>query len=178
MVKHELAAGEYNRRRGDCEAGVEALRAFLPGTRALRDVTLAQLEQHRKSMYERVYRRCRHVIAENDRVQKAAGALTRGELVRFGELMNQSHASLREDYEVSCSELDALVEAARRCTGVYGARMTGGGFGGCTVNIVRAESVDSFCEQVRVEYAAATALKAEVYVTSAAQGAGKVGAAR
>jgi galactokinase len=174
MVKHALAAGEYNRRREDCEGGVEALRAFLPGIRALRDVSLEQLERHRESMPERVYRRCRHVIAENDRVQQAADALTRGDLVRFGVLMNDSHESLRRDYEVSCRELDALVEAARGCNGVYGARMTGGGFGGCTVNLVRADGVDSFRDQVRADYAKTTGLNAEVYVTSAAQGAGEV----
>ena len=178
MVKHELAAGEYNRRREDCEAGVEALRAFLPGIRALRDVSLVQLEEHRQSMQERVFRRCRHVITEDDRVQRAAEALSRGDLARFGELMNESHESLRNDYEVSCSELDALVEAARHRKGVYGARMTGGGFGGCTVNLVRADEVESFRHQVCAEYAKSTGLKAEVYVTSAAQGAGEVEVAR
>ncbi len=172
MVKHELAAGEYNRRRADCESGVRTLGQHLPNVLALRDVTLADLDRYRNELPELVYRRCRHVIRENERVRAASDALQGGDLVRFGQLMYESHASLREDYEVSCRELDLLVELASTCEGVYGARMTGGGFGGCTVNLVRSDAVDRFEDRITDSYAKATGKKPDLFVCSAAQGAG------
>ena len=172
MVKHELAAGEYNRRRADCESGVSALRPHLPHIHALRDVTLADLEKHRNDLPEVVHRRCRHVIGENQRVLAAADALRSGKLDRFGQLMFESHRSLRDDYEVSCRELDLLVELASACEGVYGARMTGGGFGGCTVNLVRSDAVDRFQCRIKEAYEKVTGKIPDVYVCSAAQGAG------
>src|SRR6185312_367977 len=152
MVRHELASGEYNRRRQECEEGVRILSSFIPGIKALRDVSLRQLESYRDQLPEVIYRRCRHVVSENDRVQQAASLLRKGDLSGFGKLMAQSHASLRDDYEVSCRELDMMVEIARRQPGVYGARMTGGGFGGCTVNLVAAEKAESFRGEVAAEY--------------------------
>ncbi|HKN17546.1 MAG TPA: galactokinase [Candidatus Sulfotelmatobacter sp.] len=172
MVKHELAAGEYNRRRADCESGVRTLGQHLPNVLALRDVTLADLDRYRNELPELVYRRCRHVIRENERVRAASDALQGGDLVRFGQLMYESHASLREDYEVSCRELDLLVELASTCEGVYGARMTGGGFGGCTINLVRSDAVDRFEDRITDSYAKATGKKPDLFVCSAAQGAG------
>lgn len=174
MVKHQLAAGEYNLRRSECEAGVAALRKFLPQVRALRDVSLDDLQKHRASLSNDVYRRCHHVITENNRVLRAAAALEAGDMVRFGELMYASHASLRDDYQVSCAELDALVEAASSCDGVYGARMTGGGFGGCTVNLVRADAVERFQERVSEQYRRATGITPVIFTTSAAEGASVV----
>lgn len=171
MVKHELAAGEYNHRRADCEAGVRTLGQHLPNVLALRDVTLAGLEMHRNALPELVYRRCRHVISENQRVLAAADALQSGDLGRFGQLMHESHRSLREDYEVSCRELDLLVELASACAGLYGARMTGGGFGGCTVNLVRSDAVDRFQCRITEAYEQRTGKIPDVYVCSAAQGA-------
>ncbi len=135
MVKHEHGDGEYNVRRRDCEEGVQLLSTVLPGIQALRDVTLRDLEDHRKLLSETVYRRCRHVITENRRVPQAAEALERGDLHTLGELMAESHRSLRDDYQVSCPELDLMVDLAAKHSGVYGTRMTGGGFGGCTVNL-------------------------------------------
>lgn len=172
MVKHELAGGEYNQRRASCEAGVALLQQSSPKVRALRDVSLEDLETQRAALGDEVYRRCRHVISENQRVVEAAGALQAGDLSRFGELMYQSHESLDKDYEVSCDELNMMVDVARGIEGVYGARMTGGGFGGCTVNLVRAAAVKDFESAVIEGYRKATGLEPMVYICSAAQGAG------
>ena len=136
MVKHELASGEYNKRRAECEAGVSRLARDLPHVRALRDVTLADLARYSRDLPELIYRRCRHVVSENARVMEAVGALESGDVAVFGRLMAESHRSLRDDYEVSCTELDLMVELAGQAKGVLGARMTGGGFGGCTINLV------------------------------------------
>jgi len=174
MVRHELASGEYNRRRQECEEGVRILSSFIPGIKALRDETMRQLESYRDQLPELIYRRCRHVVSENDRVQQAASLLRQGDLSGFGRLMAQSHASLRDDYEVSCRELDMMVEIARRQPGVYGARMTGGGFGGCTVNLVATEKAESFRGEVAAEYQQAIGLKPDVYISSAADGAAQV----
>ena len=172
MVRHELASGEYNRRRADCEAGVMIFRQTMPEVRALRDVSGADLEKNKSKLSEEIFRRCRHVITENTRVLDAAEALRSSDLHAFGKLMYKSHDSLRDDYEVSCRELDLLVEIASSCEGVYGSRMTGGGFGGCTVTLVRSASVDSFREKIVKRYAAETGLTPDVYVCSAAEGAG------
>jgi galactokinase len=174
MVRHALSGGEYNRRRADCEEGVRALQAVLPGITALRDVTMQDLEDNRELVEERVYRRCRHVITENVRVGKAAEALQRGDLSSFGQLMAKSHHSLRDDYEVSCSELDIMVERAQQIDGCLGSRMTGGGFGGCTVNIVAADAVDSFRDRICLEYREATGRLPEIYVSAAAEHAGEL----
>lgn len=174
MIKHALAGGEYNARRAECETGVRLLSESLPGIRALRDVTPDELERYRSNLPDVVYRRCRHVVTENARVEAAAGALGRGELEVFGRLMGESHRSLRDDYEVSCRELDILVELADGTDGVYGARMTGGGFGGCTINLVRAENVEPFSVTVARQYERLTGLRPEVYVSDAAEGAGPV----
>jgi len=163
MVKHALAASAYNERRAQCEAGVKHLAQFLPNVKALRDVKIQELEQFRAGLPEVVYRRCRHVITENSRVLAAAEALEQRDLPRFGNLMAKSHASLRDDYEVSCKELDVMVELADKVEGVYGARMTGGGFGGCTVNLVREDKADEFRERVAREYEYITNLKPEIY---------------
>jgi len=171
MVKHVLAGGEYNHRRADCETGVRTLRQHLPNAMALRDVTLADLEANKGEVPEVVYRRCRHVISENQRVLAAAGALNAGDLTHFGRLMYESHRSLRDDVEVSCRELDLLVEIASGCDGVYGSRMTGGGFGGCTITLVRSDVAERFPEKIAAKYKDATGITPDVYVCSAAQGA-------
>jgi galactokinase len=174
MVKHELTGGEYNRRRADCEAGVAALKNTFPKISALRDVTVEQLQQAGGSLPEVVLRRCRHVISENRRVQDAAAALNAGNMATFGALMEASHASLRDDYEVSCEELNLLVDIALPIEGVYGARMTGGGFGGCTVNLVHASAVSCFHAQVAEAYRKRTGKTPSIYTCSPAQGAGPV----
>jgi galactokinase len=174
MVKHALAAGEYNTRRAECEAGVRHFAQSLPNVRALRDVTEADLKRYGNDLSEIIHRRCRHVITENARVPGAAKALEQGNLEAFGRLMNESHRSLRDDYEVSCKELDAMVELAQKVQGVYGARMTGGGFGGCTINLVNAENVGEFKRTVAQGYTEATGLVPEIYVCSAAEGAEEI----
>ena len=176
MVKHQLAGSEYNQRRSECEEGVHHLARALPDVRALRDVSLADLEAHGRELPEAVYRRCRHVISENARVLQAKTALENRDLSEFGQLMNESHRSLRDDYEVSCAELDLMVELAREAHGVYGARMTGGGFGGCTINLVKAESCTDFTDSVAREYERSTGVAPEIYVCRAVPGVSEVGA--
>jgi galactokinase len=171
MVKHALAGGEYNARRAQCEEAVEVLQRWYPEIRALRDVTLADLEAHHNDLSPTVFRRARHVVTENARVRDAAAALEAGDVGAFGALMNASHDSLRDDYEVSCPELDAMVYAARECDGVFGARMTGGGFGGCTVNLVEANAVPEFRRRVAEGYRAATGIDAALYDGTPVDGA-------
>jgi galactokinase len=174
MVKHALASSAYNERRAQCEAGVKYLAERLPHVKALRDVTLEQLEQYGRDLPQVVYRRCRHVITEDARVLAAAEALERRDLHRFGELMRASHFSLRDDYEVSSTELDLMVELAFMSDGVYGARMTGGGFGGCTVNIVDVPYVEQVTSFIARQYEHITKLKPEIYVCEASNGAEEI----
>ncbi len=169
MVRHELASGEYNLRRHDCETGVKLLYAQRPGVKALRDIEIQDLERCEHVLPVKVYRRCRHVVTENRRVLKAASALETKDAALFGQLMYQSHASLRDDYEVSCKELDLLVELASHGAGVYGARMTGGGFGGCTVNLVRAECAALFQAYIAQSYRKETGIAPAVYICEPAQ---------
>jgi galactokinase len=175
MVRHELASGEYNVRRAECEEGVRILRTVFPGIRALRDVTLSQLEDHRRSLPPKVFARCRHVISENARVKSAVEAFHRGDSKALGPLMQDSHRSLRDDYEVSCKELDLMVEIACAQPGLIGARMTGGGFGGCTINLVESAAVTDFRRNVAAEYSAKTGLAPEIYVSPASEGAQQMG---
>jgi galactokinase len=174
MIKHELASGEYNRRRSDCEQAVEILRQFGRPMRALRDATLADLEAVRSKMTTAVYRRARHVIEEDERVLEAAAALKTGDLNRFGVLMLESHRSLRDNYEVSCRELDEMVEIAMKVDGVYGARMTGGGFGGCAVALAKNSCVERLVETVRRDYKKITNIDPAVYVCHPEDGAGEI----
>jgi galactokinase len=174
MVRHSISGGEYNRRRAECEAGVRGFAAHLPGVRALRDVTLNDLATYGGGLPDTIVRRCRHVITENSRVLQAASALQRKDLGTFGTLMRESHVSLREDFEVSCAELDLMVEVAGQAPGVYGARMTGGGFGGCTINLVRRDCVAEFKAHVDEGYRRSTGRVAEIYVCSAANGVKRV----
>jgi len=176
MVRHQLAGSEYNKRRSECEEGVRHLARALPEMRALRDVSLADLESHGRELPEAVYRRCRHVISENARVLQAKAALENRNLSEFGQLMNESHRSLRDDYEVSCEELDLMVELAREAHGVFGARMTGGGFGGCTINLVKAELCVDFTDSVAREYERSTGVAPEIYVSRTAAGVSEVAA--
>lgn len=174
MVKHEHGDGEYNLRRRECEEGVQKLATVLPRIQALRDVTMQDLENHRKLLSDTVYRRCRHVISENERVPKAAAALESGDLDGVGTLMAESHRSLRDDYEVSCPELDLMVDLAAKQRGVCGARMTGGGFGGCTVNLVDRAATAEFRRQISQQYFAATGRQPDVFVCDTSKGVERV----
>ncbi|GAB2953172.1 galactokinase [Hymenobacter coalescens] len=165
-VKHSLADSEYNKRRQECERGVEILRQHYPEVQSLRDATLAQLEAHRDELGPLTFRRCAYVVQENARVIKACEDLERHDLAAFGQEMYASHAGLRDDYEVSCEELDVLVDAARQAPGVYGARMMGGGFGGCTINLVAPGQVDEFIRQVSGAYQQRFGRELETYQTN------------
>ena len=173
-VKHELASSEYNTRRAECETGVEILRRFLPKITQLRDVSVEDFEKYAAHLPEIIEKRCRHVVTEIERTLDAAEALKRNDFAEFGGLMWLSHASLRDDYEVSCKELDLLVAIARDCDGVLGARMTGGGFGGSTVSLVKRENLAAFTEKVSAEYRRETGIETDIYVSGAADGACEV----
>ncbi|MFP5501584.1 MAG: galactokinase [Candidatus Sericytochromatia bacterium] len=175
-VRRGLVDSEYNARRAECAEAVAILAKKLkrPEIKALRDVTLAELKKQEKALPATVARRARHVVSENERVLEGVEALSAGKLEKFGKLMNASHASLRDDYEVSCPELDVLVEMTQGHSGVFGARMTGAGFGGCTVALMATDAVESFKADVVPAYEAQTGKKAEVYVCEAAAGASVV----
>jgi galactokinase len=170
-VKRALAQSEYEVRLKQCRAAVAKIAATGRAVKSLRDVELSDLDAVRGTMDGLLWRRAHHVVSENQRTLEAVKVLQAGDLERFGELMNQSHESLRDDYEVSSKELDQLVELARRQPGVLGARMTGAGFGGCTVNLVRADAAEGFAQAVSRGYQEALGLPAEIYVCQASDGA-------
>jgi galactokinase len=171
MVKHTHSGGQYNTRRAEIEAGTAILRAHRPEIKALRDATLADLALWGPEMPANVFRRCRHVITEDDRVLAAADAFRDSNLIRFGELMHQAHVSFRDDFEASCPEIDLLVDLANQQPGCFGARLTGGGFGGCTVNLVAATHTAAFTAAMHAGYLAATGISAEIYTSRASAGA-------
>jgi galactokinase len=171
MVKHELSGSEYNQRREECEQGVRILARAYPGIKALRDISPEQLSSQQKAMPPVVYKRCLHVVEENLRVTKTADRFRAKDLASVGELMAQSHVSLRDLYQVSCPELDAMVESAQGLPGFHGGRMTGGGFGGCTVNLVETSESANFANRISEIYRSKTGISPEVYVCSAADGA-------
>jgi galactokinase len=171
MVKHELGSSEYNKRRAECEEGVSLMRSDYPGITHLRDLSLAQFEKVQHKLSATVTKRCRHVISEDERVLASLTSLQSGNLVRFGRLMNESHDSLRDDYEVSCPELDILVDLARPLPGCLGSRMTGGGFGGCTVSLVVPDQVEAFINSIQAAYLDRTGLVAQVFSTVPSAGA-------
>jgi len=174
MVRHSLAGGEYNERRAECETAARFFAERIPGVKSLRDITLEDYEKFGGLMPAVIRKRCHHILTENLRVLQAAEALQAADLGLFGRLMGSSHASLRDDFEVSCEELDLMVELAAGQEGVYGARMTGGGFGGCTINLVQGKHVEAFQKGVAAGYQKATGRAPEIYVSSAANGASRL----
>ena len=173
-VKRGLVDSEYNERRSECERGVTILEEFLPGIGALRDVELDDLLKYSSYIPEITEKRCRYVVKENIRVLESVEALEEGDLIKFGDLMNDSHIGLRDEYEVSCPELDAMVEIAWSMDGVIGSRMTGAGFGGCTVSLVVEDALQEFIDKINDEYPKCTGLKPEIYVCTAEDGAGTI----
>lgn len=171
MVKRELTSSEYNVRRSECEEGVKMMRRRYPNIKALRDLTSEMFERYADELPLLIRRRCGYVIRENERVLSSVEALKAGDLARFGKLMNLSHDGLKEEYEVSCFELDTMVELARSVDGVLGARMTGAGFGGCTVNLVSQNSLESFISRVKEGYKEKTGISPEIYISDPADGA-------
>ncbi|MDI6402627.1 galactokinase [Balneolaceae bacterium ANBcel3] len=170
MVRRELAGSEYNVRRQQCEEGVSILQKNNPEVQSLRDISMEQLEENKAQMEPVVYKRCRYVLEENDRVLNACQALMNNDLEQFGALMNASHRGLRDDYEVSCKELDMLFEAAVQCEGVFGARMMGGGFGGCTINLVESSGLDKAKQHISAFYETHTGVKPAFYAATAGDG--------
>ena len=170
-VKRALAHSEYEVRVKQCRQAVEELRAAGLQVNSLRDVKLGDLITKGKALDKVALKRASHVVTENDRVREAVKVLEQNDLSYFGKLMNESHKILRYDYEVSSKELDVLVEIAQKHPGVLGARMTGAGFGGCTVNLVERDAAEAFAEAVRNGYQEALGLRAEVYVCEASDGA-------
>lgn len=169
--KHALGASKYNERRSECEKGFEILHAAMPEKNCLGEISVAEFEEHKHLITdETVQKRIKHVIYEDERVLASVEALKNGDIVKFGQYMNMSHDSLRYDYEVTGDELDAMVEEARKIDGVIGSRMTGGGFGGCTVSIVNDESVDTFIKEVGKNYEARTGITPEFYVSEIGDG--------
>lgn len=169
-VKRELASSEYNIRRRQCEQGVELLSKTDSSIRSLRDADFSMLEKHKEEMDPVIYKRCRYVLEENRRVENACEDLAREEIASFGKKMYASHNGLRDLYEVSCEELDILVEETQTIEGVLGARMMGGGFGGCTINLVERSAVDSFSAAIGERYRERTGKEIEVYLTRIAGG--------
>lgn len=171
MVKHQLASGEYNKRREECEHAVSVLKTQLAGVTTLRDVTLNSLETYRHLLSPLLYARAHHVVTENERTRKAAFALEQHDMHALGRLMQESHISLRDDYEVSCPELDAMVNVASTVQGNYGTRMMGGGFGGSTISLVERGAVPNFMQEMKDGYSRQTGIACESYVCSPVAGA-------
>lgn len=170
-VRRRLTSGEYNQRRSECELAVHLLRQRLPGIRSLRDVSLKDFNRFASELPPVIEKRARHVVEEISRTNQARVALELGAIDYFGRLMNACHASLRDLYEVSSFELDTMVDIAQSLEGCLGARLTGAGFGGCTVNLVAAEKRIEFAETLNERYRTATGLAPEIYLTQAADGA-------
>ncbi|RZJ76159.1 MAG: galactokinase [Flavobacterium sp.] len=173
-VKHSLADSAYNERRSQCEQGVAWIKEHEPTVNSLRDVNLELLEKHVKPKDSQVYQKCAFIVKEIDRVVKAADQLANGNLNALGNLMFATHEGLSKDYEVSCKELDFLVDFVKDFDGVLGARMMGGGFGGCTINIVKDDRIDSLIDQIKIAYSNSFDLKLEAYVVETGDGSSLV----
>ncbi len=171
MVSHALASSEYNVRRQQCEEGVAILKEYFPTINSLRDVSNEQLEKYKDELSEMVYRRCSFIINENARLLHGCDLLNKGDLKSFGQMMFEAHKGLSKGYEVSCKESDFLVVQAKLFSGVMGARQMGGGFGGCTINIVKTDSVEDFSTYMRDSYSKQFDVMPEIYVTQIEDGA-------
>lgn len=171
-MRRKLTSGEYNSRRADCEEAVNILKKEKPNINSLRDVDLKTFNQFSMNLPARVEKRARHVVEEIERTQRAVSLLKDQNITEFGALLNECHASLRDLYEVSIPELDMMVRTAQSLDGCYGARLTGAGFGGCTVNLVGVEKARGFAEQLSARYEAQTGLHPEIYICRASRGAG------
>ena len=173
MVRHSVGGGEYGERRREVEEAAAAIARIHPEAKQLRDATLPMLEEARTSMSDAAFRRGRHVITDSARVLEGVTALRAGDAARFGELMNEAHRSFRDDFEASCAECDLLVKAAVGLDGCLGSRLTGGGFGGCTVSLVNTDRADAFASELREAYRGQTGIVAQVFVCEIADGAGE-----
>ena len=169
-VSHSLASSEYNQRRKECGEGVEIIKKNYPEVNSLRDVTVEQIYSYKNKMSEKVFNRCKYAVEENYRLLSACDRLSEGNLKEFGKLMYQTHEGLSKDYEVSCVESDYLVELVKENPKVYGARMMGGGFGGCTINLIENEAVEEVKEYIIEKYKQKFGKEPKVYVTKISNG--------
>ena len=169
-VSHSLASSEYNQRRKDCQSGVDVIKKDHPGKQSLRDVSIELLNDYRTKLDKIIFNRCKYVVEENNRLLLGCDKLKENDLKFFGSLMYKSHEGLSEDYEVSCAELDYLVELVRDIPSVYGSRMMGGGFGGCTINLIRNENIDEIVNKISGLYRAKFKREMKSYITSIGNG--------
>lgn len=170
-VRRKLTSGEYNKRRAACEQAVRLLQQDLPHIQSLRDVSVEQFNRLATKLPAEIEQRARHVVEEIERTKQAEALLEAGDIQTFGRLMNECHASLRDLYQVSCPELNAMVNIAQSLEGCYGARLTGAGFGGCTVNLVARQHAEQFAQALAERYEAKTRLHPEIYITRPSRGA-------
>jgi galactokinase len=173
-VKHSLASSEYNIRREECEKGVSIIKEMHPNIKSLRDVDPQMLESSKEKMAENVYLRCHYVVFEKIRVEKACEALINKDFETFGKLMFETHNGLSKEYKVSCKELDILTDIARTDPNVLGSRMMGGGFGGCTINLIKKGGAEKFIQTVVREYPKLTGMETEIYRVKISDGAGRI----
>jgi galactokinase len=173
-VSHSLASSEYNTRRSQCEQGVKLIQTKYPEVKNLRDATQDMLDELVKDQDPVVYRRCRYVVQENRRLLEGCEDLKRGDVAAFGKKMFATHEGLSKNYEVSCPELDFLIDCVKDQPAVLGARMMGGGFGGCTINLVKKEAIPQLIEEVSAKYETKTGQKPKVYVAETEAGVGIV----
>jgi len=169
-VKHELASSEYNQRRIECQKGVSILKKYDKNINSLRDVSLDLINKHKSDFTEKVFKRCTYVVKENQRVIDACNALENNDYNKFGYLMYLSHSGLKSEYEVSCKELDILVELTQKMDFVLGSRMMGGGFGGCTINLIKSDDKEKFHDQISRGYFLHTKINPEVYFVELSDG--------
>jgi galactokinase len=174
MVRHSVAGGEYAQVRREVEEAAAAIGRLHPEVKQLRDATLADLEEAKPGMSHEAFLRGRHVISDSNRVLEGVAALRAGDVTRFGELMDEAHVSFRDDFGASCEECDLLVELAQKLPGCLGSRLTGGGFGGCTVSLVEAEAAEAFAAELKAEYKQRQGVTADIFVCEIADGAGAV----
>jgi galactokinase len=170
-VRRKLTSGDYNKRRAACEEAVRLLQADLPQIKSLRDVSADDFRRLSGKFPDEIEKRARHVVEEIERSKQAEALLGAGDIAHFGKLMNQCHVSLRDLYEVSCPELDVMTRIAQSLDGCYGARLTGAGFGGCTVNLAAREGAEGFAQALAAGYESETGLHPEIYITRASNGA-------
>ena len=170
-VRRKLTSGEYNNRRSACEEAVRLLSQDLPEIKSLRDVKVEDFNRLAVKLPEEIEKRARHVVEEIERSKQAPALLEAGDIKSLGKLMNECHVSLRDLYEVSCPELNVMASIAQSIPGCYGARLTGAGFGGCTVNLVKRDIADEFAQTLSRGYAAETGIQPEIYITHASNGA-------
>lgn len=173
-VRHRLPDGDYNNRRDECAAAVRILAKSIPQVSTLRDADMQNIEDNSKGLGDLLFRRCRHVVTENQRVSRAFDALNAGDIAELGALVNACHASLRDDYEISCHEVEALVASANTCHGVFGSRLIGGGFGGCVLSVVESNNLQGAANELRSRYGSILGKEPWVHVVEAADPVRKV----